>query len=105
MSTTIPLTSRSLPADCLIFKHSTTCPVSAEAAREVALLVTDLPVYQVNVREQRELSAWVAATYAVTHQSPQLILVRDGKAACCWSHGEVRRAAVEREIASGPRRA
>lgn len=104
MSTTIPLASRSLPPDCLIFKHSTTCPVSAEAAREVALLATDLPVYQVNVREQRELSNWVAAAYAVTHESPQLILVRDGKAVRSWSHGEVRRETVEREIAAGPRR-
>ena len=101
MSTTIPLTGRSLPADCLVFKHSTTCPVSAEAAREVAALATDLPVYQVNVREQRDLSNWVAAEYAVTHQSPQLILVRAGKAVCSWSHGEVRRQTVAREIAAG----
>ena len=104
MSTVIPLAGRSLPADCLVFKHSTTCPVSAEAAREVAGLATDLPVYQVDVREQRDLSNWVAAEYAVTHESPQLILVRGGKAVRSWSHGEVRRGTVEREIAPGPPR-
>ena len=101
MSTIIPLAGRSLPADCLVFKHSTTCPISAEAAREVAGLATDLPVYQVNVREQRDLSNWVAAEYAVTHQSPQLILVRAGKAVRSWSHGEVRHEIVEKEIGSG----
>jgi bacillithiol system protein YtxJ len=100
VTTAIPLAGRSLPADCLVFKHSTTCPISAEAAREVAGLVTDLPVYQVNVREQRDLSSWVAAEYAVTHQSPQLILVRGGKAVRSWSHWEVRRETVGKALAS-----
>ena len=102
MSTIIPLAGRGLPADCLVFKHSTACPLSAEAAREVAGLATDLPVYQVNVREQRELSNWIAAEYAVTHQSPQLILVRAGKAVRSWSHGQVRRETVAKAIAAGP---
>jgi bacillithiol system protein YtxJ len=98
----IPLVERVLPADCLVFKHSTTCPVSAEAAREVRGLDAGLPVYQVNVREQRDLSNWIAAAYGVAHQSPQLILVRGGKAVRSWSHGEVNRAAVAKELAADP---
>ena len=99
----IPLAGRALPADCLVFKHSTTCPVSAEAAREVrAIDTTGLPVYQVNVREQRDLSNWVAAQYGVTHQSPQLILVRGGKAVRSWSHWDVTRATVAKALAAGP---
>jgi bacillithiol system protein YtxJ len=101
MSTIIPLAVRSLPADCLVFKHSTACPISAGAAREVAGLVTDLPIYQVNVREQRDLSDWVSAAYAVVHESPQLILVRAGKALRSWSHGDVRRGPIEKELAGG----
>ena len=83
-----------LPQDCLVFKHSTTCPVSASAAREVRALETDLPVYWINVREQRDLSNWVAAHYGVTHESPQLILIRAGKAQKVWSHSEVSRETV-----------
>ncbi len=94
------MVERALPADCLVFKHSTTCPVSAEAAREVRELDAGLPVYQVNVREQRDLSNWVAAEYGVTHQSPQLILVRGGKAVKTWSHWDVNRATVAKELAS-----
>ncbi len=101
-SSIIPLVDRALPADCLVFKHSTTCPVSAEAAREVRGLDPGLPVYQVNVREQRDLSNWVAAAYGVTHQSPQLILVRGGKAVRSWSHGEVNRATVAKALAADP---
>ena len=102
MSTIIPLADRALPSDCLVFKHSTTCPVSAEAAREVQGLDACLPVYQVNVREQRDLSNWVATAYGVRHQSPQLILLRGGKAVKYWSHWDVNRANVAKELAAGP---
>jgi bacillithiol system protein YtxJ len=91
MSATLPLEKSSLPSTFYVFKHSTTCPTSARAAREVAAARTDLPVFQVNVREQRELAGWVAETYRVDHESPQLILIRDGKAMKIWNHDDIRR--------------
>ncbi len=91
MSTIVPMQEKALPEDCLVYKHSTTCPVSSTAGHEVRGLATDLPIYWINVREQRELSNWVAATYGVEHESPQLILIRAGKAARVWSHYEVRK--------------
>ena len=90
----ISLESKTLPADCLVYKHSTTCPVSATAGREVRALQTDLPIYWINVREQRELSNWVAETYNVTHESPQLLLIRGGKVEKVWSHYEVSRPGI-----------
>jgi bacillithiol system protein YtxJ len=89
MSTIIPMTEKALPADCFVFKHSTTCGVSAGAAREVRAMTTDLPIYWINVREQRELSNWVAETYSITHESPQLLLIRDGKLKQAWDHYDV----------------
>ncbi len=94
MSTIVPLKEKSLPENCLVFKHSTTCPISASAAEEVRGLTTTLPVMWINVREQRELSNWVAETYGVVHESPQLILMRDGKPAQVWSHYDVKAANV-----------
>jgi bacillithiol system protein YtxJ len=91
----IPLENKVLPADCLVYKHSTTCPVSTTAGEEVRALKTDLPIYWINVREQRELSNWVAQTYNVTHQSPQLLLIRDGKIQKVWSHYEVTRTSLD----------
>jgi bacillithiol system protein YtxJ len=82
---------KTLPPDCLVYKHSTTCPVSTTAGQEVRALKTELPIYWVNVREQRELSNWVAETYGVTHESPQLLLIRGGKVEKVWSHYEVTR--------------
>jgi bacillithiol system protein YtxJ len=86
MSTIVPMSEKSLPEDCLLFKHSTTCPISATAAREVRTLRTDLPIYWINVREQRDLSNWVSETYGVPHESPQLILIRGGRQRQTWNH-------------------
>ncbi|HEY9595016.1 MAG TPA: bacillithiol system redox-active protein YtxJ [Spirochaetia bacterium] len=94
MSTIIPLSEMSLPADCVVYKHSTTCGISASAAREVRAMTTSLPIYWINVREQRDLSNWFATTYGVEHESPQLILVKAGKAEKVWSHYEIHRTNV-----------
>jgi bacillithiol system protein YtxJ len=91
----IRLGAQELPPDCVVFKHSTACGLSASAAREVEALQVELPVYQVNVREQRALSNWVADRYAVPHE---VILVRGGRALRVWNHGEVRRADVEAAV-------
>jgi bacillithiol system protein YtxJ len=94
MSTIIPMSEKSLPENCIVYKHSTTCGISANAAKEVRAMTASLPVYWINVREQRELSLWVADTYKVEHQSPQLILVKDGKADKVWSHYDINRTNV-----------
>jgi bacillithiol system protein YtxJ len=94
MSTIIPLSEKMLPADCFVFKHSTTCGISAGAAREVRAMTTDLPIYWINVREQRELSNWFAETYAVVHESPQLILLKSGRPAKVWDHYDVHRSNI-----------
>lgn len=67
----------------LVFKHSTQCPISANASREMESLLRGgepVPVYRVDVNEQREVSAYVAERLGVEHQSPQVIVVRGGKA-------------------------
>ncbi len=99
MSTIIDLAEKSLPHDCYVYKHSTTCALSARAANEVKAMATDLPIYWINVREQRDLSNWVEQTYGVTHESPQLILLREGKPERVWNHSE-----IKREAAVAPRR-
>lgn len=89
MSQIIDLKEKSLPQTCYVFKHSTACPISFTAADNVRLAIFDLPLYWINVREQRDLSNWVASEYGVTHQSPQLILIEEGKATKSWSHSMI----------------
>lgn len=68
----------------LVFKHSTRCPISASARREMESLVRGgepVPVYQVDVNARQEVSEYVAERTGVPHQSPQVILLRGGRAA------------------------
>ncbi len=94
MPTIVPLAEKTLPSDCYVFKHSTACPVSAHAASVVRGRELPLAVYWINVIEQRDLSNWVASTYGVRHESPQLILLRGGKPVKVWNHYQI----VDQEI-------
>jgi bacillithiol system protein YtxJ len=85
----VELSAKSLPSDCYLFKHSTRCPISASAAGVVRAHPFDLPVYWVNVVEQRDLSNWIAATYSVPHESPQLLEIRGGVVKKSLSHYEI----------------
>lgn len=91
------LFARSHEAPVLVFKHSLTCPVSAAAhaemtrvGREVALVV---------VQRAREVSREVEARTGVRHESPQAILLRDGRAVWSASHWHVTAEAVGEAMA------
>jgi bacillithiol system protein YtxJ len=78
----------------LVFKHSTQCSVSAGAHEEwlnyTADAGTDAVDYAiVHVIEERPVSNAIAESLGVTHKSPQVILVRDGKAVWDESHWRI----------------
>ena len=78
--------------DGVIFKHSTQCSVSDEAHREVTRFVEqnpDVPAYLVLVIESRPVSDAVGERLEVQHQSPQAIVVRDGRSVWDASHWEI----------------
>lgn len=74
-----------------LFKHSTSCPISS-AARGRVLDFERQPgnscpaIYCVKVIECRSVSDAIADRLGIQHQSPQLILVRDGNALWVASH-------------------
>ncbi|WP_442604103.1 bacillithiol system redox-active protein YtxJ [Paenibacillus sp. KN14-4R] len=62
----------------VIFKHSTTCPVSASAHEEFEQYLegtpnTDVAYYLVKVIESRPVSNQIAEDLQVKHASPQII--------------------------------
>lgn len=79
------------PGLSLVFKHSTTCPISARA-HEAFLQWADglgdeaVRLYRVHVIEDRPLSQRIADDTGVAHQSPQALLVRSGRALWHASH-------------------
>ncbi|MCY0869932.1 MAG: bacillithiol system redox-active protein YtxJ [Firmicutes bacterium] len=75
----------------LLFKHSTTCPISAAAQRAVAAYEpsSPVPILRVRVIEDRPLSQQLAREFGIAHASPQAILVRAGKPAWHASHYDI----------------
>lgn len=87
----------------LIFKHSTTCPISGGAYRRVNDWMSgggSTPVHLVKVIESRPISNAIAERLGVTHQSPQIILVKDGAAAWDTSHGAISSDSISKAIAA-----
>jgi len=81
-----------------IFKHSTRCPISAEAARQFTKYQKAHPqaaVHRVLVIENRPLSEAIAERLGVLHQSPQAILIQDGAPAWSASHWDITAEALE----------
>lgn len=66
----------------VILKHSTTCPVSANALREYERYLSgeinsDATYLLVKVIESRPVSNQIAEDVGIKHESPQVIYVKD----------------------------
>jgi bacillithiol system protein YtxJ len=86
--------SDSAKRQIIVLKHSTRCPVSASALDEYEAYLADNPnpetdYYLVKVIESRPVSNKIADDLGVVHASPQMILVKDGKAVWNASHWSV----------------
>ena len=80
----------------ILFKHSTSCPISAGAHREMMQITS--PVALVVVQHSRELSREVERRTGVRHESPQAFIIRNGKAAWHASHYDITKADVEQAM-------
>jgi bacillithiol system protein YtxJ len=73
----------------MIFKHSTRCNISATSlARLERGWKNDFPVkpYYLDLISFRALSDEIAFRYGIHHESPQVLLIRDGKCVYNESH-------------------
>ena len=77
----------------LIFKHSTRCSISMMAKRRFELdwedLPADMPLYFLDLIRFRDISGQVAQVFQVHHESPQLLLIKDGECILDQSHGAI----------------
>jgi bacillithiol system protein YtxJ len=77
----------------LIFKHSTRCSISMMVKKRFELdwdkLPGDMPLYFLDLIKHRDLSNKVASDFQVYHESPQLLMIKDGECILDLSHGHV----------------
>lgn len=75
----------------LIFKHSTTCPISSTALNRLERSwkeeeVPEVSIYFLDLLRFRNLSQAIAHKYGVDHESPQVLLIKSGNAVYSESH-------------------
>jgi len=77
----------------VIFKHSTRCGISRMVIKlfekQFDASMSNLKVYYLDLLNYRELSGEVGYTYQVLHQSPQLLVVKNGVAVEHASHYDI----------------
>jgi bacillithiol system protein YtxJ len=75
-----------------IFKHSTRCSVSRMALKQFENEFNSsdkVTPYFLDLIAHRDISNEIANRFGVTHQSPQLILIKEGKAIYNVSHSDI----------------
>ena len=74
----------------VLFKHSTACPISRmsyeKMKNEYKLTNEEADLYYIGVIESRPVSNYIAEKLSVQHESPQMIVVKDGKQVFNESH-------------------
>ena len=105
------LLSESHTRPLLVFKHSYTCGVSAEALDElvdhlnadvIAAGMAEPRYAMVTVQTHRDVSDAVTAKLGVRHETPQALLVRNGQVLWAASHFRVTADAMKKALSTSP---
>lgn len=92
--------------EAILFKHNTTCPISASAHQEMESFLSgnaDAPVYKIDINASRDVSDHVAERTGIAHESPQVIVLRGGRPAWNASLFDITAAALREQVGGGAR--
>jgi bacillithiol system protein YtxJ len=90
------LVARSGKEPVIIFKHSTTCSISASAYQEMKKV--NGAVNLIEVQSAPEVSREIEKRTGLRHESPQVIVLRNGKPVWNASHWRINADAVESAV-------
>ena len=92
--------NRSTVGPVLIFKHSRTCPLSDTALDEFREVLDRLDIDHglIVVQTARRLSDEVESRTGVRHESPQALVLHQGRVVWHASHSQITADALEREL-------
>lgn len=81
----------------ILFSHDPWCPVSARAFKEMSRLEEEAAI--VDVSRARDVTAAIAERTGVRHESPQVIVLHDGREIWNASHFAITAEAVRQAAA------
>lgn len=77
----------------IIFKHNTSCPISrncrADFEEKADLLPDGTAVYFLDLLNYREISDSIADKFNIKHESPQLLVIKNGRCFFHQSHYDI----------------
>ena len=84
----------------VIFKHSTRCGVSSMAKNrlERSAAPENVDFYYLDLVRHRNLSNKIAEDFAVSHQSPQVLLIKNGECVYEESHSGIQMDEIEQMV-------
>lgn len=88
---------------CLIFKHSTRCSISSFAKSRLEndwnLSEQDIQPFYLDLIAHREVSNFVAEYFGIDHESPQVLLIRNGICVYNTSHLDISVSQIQEQLA------
>lgn len=86
----------------VIFKHSTRCSISRMALKqfenEFDLTLDQFTIYFLDLLAYRDISNAISLRFNVVHQSPQLLLIKNGESVYHVSHSDIDAADLKRWV-------
>ncbi|HFC00914.1 MAG TPA: bacillithiol system redox-active protein YtxJ [Phaeodactylibacter sp.] len=84
---------RSKERPCVIFKHSTRCSISSMAKFRLEgdwdFSSEEIEAYYLDLIAHRDISAFLAEKFSVYHESPQILLIKNGECTYDASHLDI----------------
>ena len=95
---------KSFDRPVFIFKHSTRCGISRMVLKnfekQYRLTENDVQPYFLDLLNHRDVSNEIATRFGVVHQSPQIVLLKNGECRYTASHGEIDAEELKEKIRS-----
>lgn len=82
----------------VLFKHSTTCGISAGVLRDVSTVRGN--IHMIILQTHGPLSNEIAVRTGVRHESPQAIVLKDGKPVYAASHYDIESSKLQSFLAA-----
>lgn len=86
----------------VVFKHSTRCGISRMVMNQFVdsyeFTENDLDLYYLDLLSYRDVSNEVGYTFQVMHESPQLLVIKNGVTVAHASHGAINAVDLERFV-------
>lgn len=80
----------------LIYKHSTTCSLSESAWEE--LKQSDFEINYLDLLAYRAISNEIESRYKILHESPQVLIIKDGVCIYNESHWRIKNELIEKYL-------